>query len=76
MDWKTALINQQHQQELLRQAERERTARAIRRQTTSQRRAMPLRHLAAQLWTAAQRLRPRPATDTTAPRVYAPAKQR
>ncbi len=76
MDWKTALINQQHQQELLRQAERERLARSIQRHPTSEARTTTLRYLAARLLTAARRLWLRPKTDTTAPRVYAPAKQR
>lgn len=72
MDWKMILISQQHQRDLMRQAEQDRMARAAQQNQRSPG-SYPLWR--ALLAAAAQRLQPRPQPDINARRVYTSAKQ-
>lgn len=73
MDWMTVLVNEQHQRDLMRQAEHERMARAL--QQSANGKQSVLNRLARALLLAAQRPQHLPETDMTAPRLYRPAEQ-
>lgn len=73
MDWQMVLISQQRQRDLLRQAERERMARAMAQ--SSKQPSLVLNALRRSLLSAAGRLQPRPQPNSNTRHVYTSVKQ-
>jgi hypothetical protein len=70
MDWKTVLVNEQHQRDLIRQAKNDRMAR-----TLPKKQHTPRLQLLRTLATAVQRPQVYPQTNVNTPRVYTSAEQ-
>lgn len=71
MDWKTVLVTQEHQRELMQQAENRRLAREVQTDTTTDMARPALKQVALRLLKVVQR--PQTAQKHSTPHVYTPA---